>query len=63
MLNLSWLGVLIISYAAIVATNRFLFRMTTSTPDQADGSLQGFEILVVLGNGILLFGFFAAQGL
>jgi len=63
MLNLSWLGVLIISYAAIVGTNRFLFQITMATPDRTKGSLQAFEILAVLGNVILLFGFFAAQGL
>ena len=65
MLNLSWLGVLIISYAAIVGTNRFLFQITpdrTATPDRTKGSLQAFEILAVLGNVILLFGFFSAQG-
>ena len=69
MLNLSWLGVLIISYAAIVGTNRFLFQITmatpdrTAAPDRTKGSLQAFEILAVLGNVILLFGFFSAQGL
>jgi hypothetical protein len=63
MLNLSWLGVLIISYAAIVGTNRFLFQITMATPDRTKGPLLAFEILAVLGNVILLFGFFAAQGL
>ena len=67
MVILSWLGVLIILYAVtnvpLPSTNEYRCRTSARVADPKNRHLQRFGILLALGNGILLFGLFGAEGL
>lgn len=61
MVFLSWLGVLIILYGVTIVPLPTT-REVAQAPDPRDWHRQRFGILLLLGNGILLFGLLSAEG-